>query len=91
MNARTIGVRRTAAEELRLIVCNLNDTDENFNDGHSIEELIQIGRMLLASDWDIAPHKWTKRQVREALRGVPPAWDANERPVYRGRSLRGSR
>lgn len=80
---------RTGAEELRLIVRNLDTCRESFNDQHTADELLQIGRMWLASDFDISPDHWTPRQVREALKGRPPTWDANERPTY-GRKAVGS-
>ena len=74
---------RTGAEELRLIVSNMNTTSETFNDRYTLEQLVQIGRMLLASEWDIYPDQWTDRQVREALKGIPPQWDkATEKPIY---------
>lgn len=73
---------RTGAEELRLIVSNMDATREGFNDDKTVEQLIQIGRMLLASEWDIYPDQWTRRQVREALKGRPPTWDDQERPTY---------
>ena len=72
----------TGAELLRLIVSNLNATTESFNDQYSLEELIQIHRMFLLSEWDIYPDCWTKRQVKEALQGIPPQWTRNERPKY---------
>ena len=72
----------TGAELLRLIVSNLNTTRESFNDQFSLEELVQIHRMFYLSDWDIYPDDWTKRQVKEALRGVPPQWTKDEKPKY---------
>ena len=72
----------TGAELLRLIVSNINATRESFNDKYSIDELIQIHRMFLLSDWDIYPDEWTKRQVKEALEGIPPQWTKNEKPKY---------
>lgn len=72
----------TGAELLRLIVQNVNTTRESFNDQYSLEELIQIHRMFLLSDWDIYPDDWTKRQVKEALQGIPPQWSKNEKPKY---------
>ena len=72
----------TGAELLRLIVSNINATNESFNDEYSLEELIQIHRMFLLSEWDIYPDCWTKRQIKEALQGIPPQWTKNERPKY---------
>lgn len=73
---------RTAIEELRLIVQNFSFCTETFNEQWSTEQLIAIGRAHLDSGWDIFPDYWTRRQVREALKGIKPQWDDNERPVY---------
>lgn len=75
-------MKRTGAEELRLIVKNLDLTEEGFNDRFTAEQLLQLGRMHLACEWDIFPDDWTDRQVAEALAGKPPQWDGNEKPVY---------
>jgi hypothetical protein len=75
---------RTGAEELRIIVRNLGITSESFNERFTAEQLIQIGRMQLACGWDFLPDRWKPRQVREALRGIVPAWDADEKPLYAG-------
>jgi len=48
----------------------------------TVNELLQIRRMWLASSWDILPDRWEERQIQEALAGKPPRWDRNERPVY---------
>lgn len=65
---------RTGAEELRLIVRSMNSTCEGFNDRFTLEQLVQIYRMYLASEWEILPNRWTPRQIKEALAGKPPAW-----------------
>ena len=82
MATTKIQEKRSGADELRLIVSNLNATREGFSDSYTAEQLIQIGRMLLASEWDIYPDQWTARQVKEALKGRPPTWDDQERPTY---------
>jgi hypothetical protein len=75
-------------ELLRLILQNLNMCREDFmwpapaRKPFTPEQLIQIGRMHLLSEWEFYPDQWTKRQVKEALEGKPPRWDANERPLY---------
>lgn len=51
-------------------------------EGFSVDQLIQIRRMWLASEWDFFPDQWTSRQLLEALAGKPPRWDDKERPVY---------
>ena len=77
----------SGAEILRLIVRNMDTTKESFNDQFSVEELVQIYSMQLASEWDFYPDEWTKRQVKEALRGIVPKWKLTksglERPVYK--------
>lgn len=77
------GVKLSGAEELRLAVSNLNATREGFNDQFTAAQLLQINRMLVLGEWDILPDMWTRRQVKEALAGVPPQFDDQERPVYR--------
>jgi hypothetical protein len=72
-------------EELRAAVLLFDNTRESFNLDFTAEELLQIARMQRASGWDFCPDQWTARQVREALKGVPPRWDENERPVYAGK------
>ncbi len=80
--SRTASSPRTGAEELRLLVSNLDYTSESFNDRWTLEQLVQLHRMLQASEWDILPDVWTERQVDEALAGIPPSWDDDENPVY---------
>lgn len=63
---------RTGAEELRLIVRNMDNCNESFNDRFTAEELIKIGRAWLASEWDISPDEWHEEQVQDALKGIPP-------------------
>lgn len=64
---------------LRLIVHNAGNTREDFWDGKTAEQIIQIGRMHLLSEWDIYPDEWTARQVTEALAGAPPRWRRDPR------------
>jgi hypothetical protein len=70
------------ADEMRLIVRNMNRTRESFNARYTSEQLIQIFRMHLACGWDIDPDEWTPRQVREALAGTVPTWDIRQRATY---------
>jgi hypothetical protein len=70
------------ADEMRLIVRNMNRARESFNSEYTSEELLQLYRMQWASGWDISPDQWTPRQVREALAGRAPQWDENEQPRY---------
>lgn len=61
-------------DELRRIVRNMDACTEDFNCRFSAEQLLLLGRALLASEWDIYPDEWTERQIREALGGKPPKW-----------------
>jgi hypothetical protein len=78
----------TGIEELRACVEALNNCREDFlnpeRDTMSAEQLLKIWRMWQESGktWDIWPDQWTKRQVKEALRGVVPRWNAQGKPVY---------
>lgn len=81
--------RRSGAEELRLIVSNLNRCAESFLDDFDAAQLLAIGRAQLGGEWDITPDQWSPRQVREALSGIPPRFIQPEpgdllAPLYRG-------
>lgn len=75
---------RSGADTLRLVVQNMDGTREAFNDRFTLEQLVQVYRMQLASGWDFRPDQWTQRQVEEALAGRAPRWDDEERPLYDG-------
>lgn len=72
----------TGIEKMRTMVGALNNCNESFLQGFTIQQLIKIYRMWLSSDWTFMPDTWTERQVREALRGHEPYWNDNEQPVY---------
>jgi hypothetical protein len=74
--------RMTGAEQLRLIVSNIDHMSETFLDMYTLEEIVQLYRMCLLSGFDVYPDQWTRRQVRAALQGIPPSWDNDEKPVY---------
>lgn len=76
------GEKRSGADELRLIVCNMDCSREGFLDQFTAEQLVTLYRAHLACGWDFLPDSWTPRQVREALRGIVPMWDDDERPYY---------
>jgi hypothetical protein len=67
--------KRTGADELRLIVQNMNYCREGFNDRYTAEQLVAIGRAHIACEWDNPPDTWTPRQVRAALRGKVPRFE----------------
>lgn len=70
---------RLGIDELRLLVSNLNACNETFNQEHTAEELLKIGRALWASEWDILPDAWTAQQVQAAIdHGTVPTWSDGE-------------
>lgn len=74
--------QRTGMAELRLLVRNFDDCRESFNDHYTLEQLVQIHRMWMASGWDIYPDQWDGYQVLAALDGYVPQWDPyTERPL----------
>lgn len=77
---------RTGIAQLRAAVVALGHVRESFLQRFSAAELLKINAAWLASEWDFYPDAWTERQIREALRGVAPRWDAAERPVYTPRA-----
>lgn len=77
MNARTL----TGAEELRKLASMIDGLSETFLDRFTLEELVTLTRAWRASEWDKYPDaEWTEEQIAAALRGVPPAWDSDEKP-----------
>lgn len=72
----------TGMEQLRAMMGGLNNCQESFLDRYKIPQLIKIYRMWLKSAWDFAPDTWTERQLREALKGIVPNWNDDEKPIY---------
>lgn len=68
---------------MRAMVRLFNNCREGFNEQFGMRQLEKLYDAYKACGWDIAPDRWTARQVREALRGVLPQWDDEERPMYR--------
>jgi hypothetical protein len=66
---------QTGADMLRQIVRNMDYTDEGFNARWTLEQLVQIYSMHLASEWDIYPDEWSEEQLAAALNGVPPTFE----------------
>lgn len=77
---------KPAIDHLRLIVQNFDSLNETFNQRFSFDQIIAIHKAWMLSEWDKNADTWTARQVREALRGIPPHWDDDEKPVYRTKS-----
>lgn len=73
--------KQSAAEELRSIVNMLNSQPEDFNDKYTVDQLIKLGRAYLVDETVPYPAFWTERQIWKALRGTPPCWDINGKPV----------
>jgi hypothetical protein len=66
----------TGAERLRAVCKTMDATPESFLDAFSPAEIIAIFEAHFAASWDYCPSTWTPRQVREAIRGTTPRWNA---------------
>lgn len=70
-------------DKMRGMVNLFNCCSEDFNQHYTMCQLEKIYDAYWASQWDIAPDRWTARQVKEALCGVVPQWDEHgNNPVY---------
>ncbi len=79
--------KRAGIEELRLAVGNFARCNESFLSTFSAAELVQLHRMWLACDHDIAPDRWTPEQVDAALLNVVPRFDDDGRPIAADREV----
>lgn len=70
-------------DELRAARNIFSYCNETFNQRFTTEELLAIAKAHRAAAWDFLPDTWTDQQIAEALRGIVPEWDENERPVLR--------
>ena len=81
-----MSVKMVGIDELRTAVEALNNCNETFLNGgqkpFTAEQLLKIWRAWKACAWDIFPDQWTDRQVKRALRGIVPTWDAEMKPTY---------
>lgn len=75
---------RTPADMLRLMVRNMGDVREDFNDRFTLAELVAIYRAHLLAEWDLSPDQWSPRQVQEAIRGIVPRWTDDGQAVEGG-------
>lgn len=74
--------KMSGADLLRLIVQNMNATNEWANDNWSATELINIGTAHLLGEWDKYPDEWSREQREAAARyREPPRFDEQERPL----------
>lgn len=71
-----------AIQHLRLMLQNFDKCPEVFLRRFSLVELWAIYRAWMLSGWATYPHRWTSRQIREALIGKPPRWNERQRAVY---------
>lgn len=79
---------RSAADTLRLIVSNMDNTTESVNDRHSLPELINVYLAHIECGCDFYPDQWSLEQLEgAALRGEIPEWDENGRPIPSTRTL----
>ncbi len=74
-------------DKLRRMVDNFDSNHEEFNTRFTVEQLVIIHDAWMKSDWDINPDQWTKRQVQEALKGVPPNWIGDGKALYGEKAL----
>jgi hypothetical protein len=72
----------TAIENLRDMVAAFDQCSEDFNCRFTLPELVRIWDAWNQCGWVFYPDQWSDRQVREALRGVAPDWDDEERPTF---------
>jgi hypothetical protein len=70
-------------DELRAARNIFSYCNETFNQRFTTEELLAIAKAHRAAAWDFLPDTWTDQQIADALRGIVPEWDENERPVLR--------
>jgi hypothetical protein len=71
-----------AIDELRAAARALSYCNESFLRRFTMEQLLAIRRAWVASEWDIHPDEWTERQVKDALKGRVPTWNAVDEPTY---------
>lgn len=72
----------TGMEKLRKAVSLFNNCNESFLDRFTVTELLCIHDAWLKSEWCIRPDYWEEEQVTQALFGIVPTWDDDEKPVY---------
>jgi len=72
----------TPMEMLREMVDSFDNCNESFLDDKTVPQLLTIYNCWMRCGWFIRPDEWTTKQVKEAMEGIAPDWDAEERPVY---------
>ena len=72
----------TAIEVLRHMVDVFGDCNESFLDRFTRDQLVRLYDAWMASEWDIAPDRWSEAQVQDAIRyGIEPSFSSDETPV----------
>lgn len=77
-----MNIHKTAIDAMREMVAAFDRCNETFNQQFTLPQLVKIWNAWNQCGWTIPPDEWTSQQVREALRGIAPDWDAQERPVF---------
>lgn len=57
------------------------NTSTSVVDARTPAEWLRVYDAYRASDWDIAPDRWTAEQLGDALRGLIPQWNADIEPI----------
>lgn len=66
---------------LRAMVRLFDSNREGFNQRFTVDGLLQIAKAHFASEWEFYPDQWEEWQVHDALEGMAPKWDRDEKPV----------
>lgn len=59
----------TGVDVLRGAVALFNGCNENFNYRYHAHDLLKLYAAYKRSEWDIAPDRWTRRELTEAIAG----------------------
>jgi hypothetical protein len=69
-------------EKMRMAINAFSYCNETFLQRYNVKQLMKLHFAMMACEYDFLPDQWTDRQVKEALKGIVPNWDDNEKPVY---------
>jgi hypothetical protein len=69
-------------EKMRMAINTFAYCNETFLQRYNVKQLMKIHSIMVSCEWDFLADQWTERQLREALKGIVPKWDDNEKPVY---------
>jgi hypothetical protein len=76
-------------DQMRAAVRMLDNNTESVNQRYEAAALLKIWRAAMVCGWDFFPDQWTRQQLDEAIDGIAPDWDDNERPVFATGRVRG--